>query len=440
VSRTIEIAGSGRVKIATKPRKPKAEKKSWPLAGIESRFRRTDFRTSIDLVLNNPATYAELYRSQPWIYIAVNKIARSIAQLPLKCYSIDFETGNRQRLREPDPLVMVTRQPSRFMGRQAFVLEVCSSLAIYGNALVLKDRSRKGGPPTELWPVDWSKVRIVAGDRQPIEAYEYHGANGIRTWLPEDVIHFKWFGTDGLRGISPLEPLARTLALEDAAQRYATASFRNAARPNVAFVTEGELEDDTLIDLRQQLQNNTGPDGSFQALLLQGGVKLEQFSHTAQEAEVIAHRKLNREEVAAAYQVDPTQIGILDRATFNNVEEAHRSFYMDTLGPWTTNIEEALMVQLVWPELQFANSFLEFDMTEVLKGNVKQRFDAYQSAVISGWMTRNEIRRLENLPPVDDRGADSLYAPLNETALDGRIPSDQRTPVGTPVLASSDNQ
>jgi len=123
----------------------------------------------------------------------------------------------------------------------------------------------------------------------------------------------------------------------------------------------------------------------------------------------------------------------------SNVEEAHRGFYMDTLGPWLAMLEETFQGQLIGPELQFANRFVEFDMADMLRGNLPARFEAYSKATGGvAWATANEIRRFENHPPVDDRGADSLYAPLNAVALDGRIPSNSSTPVGTPPLRKPD--
>ena len=53
---------------------------------------------------------------------------------------------------------------------------------------------------------------------------------------------------------------------------------------------------------------------------------------TAEEAQYIETRKLNREEVCAAYDVPPPVVHILDRATFSNITEQMRSMYRDTMG------------------------------------------------------------------------------------------------------------
>ena len=412
--------------------------KSWPGAGVESRWRGSSSPTEIALLgTGGSKTFVEMYRAQPWVRVCVDKIARAIARLPLKAFLLDPDTGNRDRVRD-HPLAQLIRVPHAGGSRYSLVEAVCGSLGIHGNSLVVKGAVQVGAPTSELWPLDWRQVSVVAGERQPIDHYLYRAAHGTKVFMPDEVLHFRFMSPDGLTGVSPLETLARTLQLEDAGQRYAVASFRNALRPAGFLKTENQLTPEQRSSLTASLNaQHGGIDRAFSLALLTGGLSWEAATHTAQEAETIAHRKLNREEVAAVYQIDPTQIGILDRATFSNVEEAHLGFYMDTLGPWVAMIEDTFMSQLIQPELSFADTFLEFDMSDVLKGNITMRSEAYQRFV--SIYTPNELRRLENLPAIDDRGADSIWMPMNHVALDGRLPSNPDTPVGTPALARNGN-
>ena len=65
---------------------------------------------------------------------------------------------------------------------------------------------------------------------------------------------------------------------------------------------------------------------------------------------MVETRRLTREECAAAYDVPPPVVGILDRATFSNITEQHIMLYQDTFGPWLTMIEETPQTQLIDPE------------------------------------------------------------------------------------------
>lgn len=392
-----------------------SERKAWPLAGIE-RPRSYSSSNALQLIgtgLN--ASYASIYASQPWIYSLVNKLARGIARLPAKSYSIDPATGERDRLREHALPILLSRPYPRGSRFKLFEATV-GSLAIYGNALWWKYRQRPGQPPIELWPLDWRYITIRSGDDVPVAHYEYRGPGGVKKFLPDDVVHFQWWSPSGSVGTSPLEPLRVTLALEDAGRRYAVASFANGVRPSGAWVTAETLEEQQREELRAEIEAaHGGPDNQFRMMLLDGGLDWKSFAHTAQEAETIAHRKLNQVEACAVYDIPPPVVAILDRATFSNITEQNKALYREAYGPWLTLLEETVAAQLLWGESDFANTFVEFDLAEPLRADIGERADAYMK--MSHVRTPNEMRDDENLPRIDDPAADAIYVPLNHIAV-----------------------
>jgi HK97 family phage portal protein len=378
--------------------------------------------SSLELIgVDASRAYSEVYRSSLWVSIAVNKLARGVARLPLHTFELEPDTGNRERRRD-HPLADVLRKP--FTKGSAFKLKesAVGDMGLYGHALWAKWRPGPGRPVEELWPIPWKHVSIIEGETQPIIGYEYRGAAKRVVFLPDDVLHFEFWGPEG-RGVSPLEPLRRTLALEDAGQRYAISSFTNAARPAGVFVTTQPLPKPKKDELEAQLRStHQGPDNAFRTLLLDGGLDWKPIGHNAQEAQTIEHRKLTREEVAAAYDIPPPMIHILDRATFSNIDEQHRMWYQDTLGPWLSMIEETIESQLIDEEPAFTGVFVEFDLNDVLKGDIEKRANAYTKLLAV--YTINELRRLENLPKLDDPLADAVYAPLNAAPVGADAPAD----------------
>jgi hypothetical protein len=130
-------------------------------------------------------------------------------------------------------------------------------------------------------------------------------------------------------------------------------------------------------------------------------------------------RVLTREEVATAYFIPPPMVGLLEHASFSNIETQHRMLYQDTLGPWLTEIEQEIDLQLV-PDLPDTNRvYVEFNLAEKLKGSFEEQAKSFQTAVGAPWMTRNEARARVNLPSVD--GGDELITPLN--VLEGGLAS-----------------
>lgn len=389
--------------------------KSSPIAGsYPPASRRFDYSGDggIELIgYSGASSYASLYRDQHWVRVAVDKLARGVARLPLLGYGHgDEATNDRERLGRDHELSRLLKRPYPRGSRFRLVESIVGHVAIYNSALVAKYRPGPGRPVEELWPVPWRIVSPITGDDGMILAYEVRGPAGASKFLlAEDCIHFRYFD-----GVSPLRSLARTLALEDAAQRYGIASFANAARPSGAFVSAQALRPEKKTELQAQLAGAwSGIDNSFKTLLLDAGLDYKTFGGSATDAQTIEHRKLNREEVCAAFDIPPPILHILDRATFSNIDEQHRMWYQDTLGPWLTMIEDTIEAELLEGELAFADTFVEFNLNEVLRGDPQKRAEAYSKFLTSGTYTINELRRLENLPRIEHPLADAVFVPLN---------------------------
>jgi HK97 family phage portal protein len=394
----------------------------WPATGsLDIGWNR---RGALDLVGGATAGYEQLYRDQPWVWTIINKLARGISRLPAKTY-VRRADDSRERTRDTPYGALMLRPcapeldghpPTQGWSQQQYIEAIVGSVALWGNAVALKKRDDVGGPPAGLMPLDWRGMTPYGPRYGPVKYWRYRplglADEQAIVILPEDIVHYRWWGADGPLGVSPLEPLARTMQAEDAARRAAVSTFSNGARPAGALTTEAELEPEARADLKKEIANAySGSDNWSRVLLLDGGLKWSSFSHTAVEAQTIEHRKLNREEVCAVYDMPPPVVQILDRATFSNINEQHKMLYQDTFGPWLSMIEGTHEEQLVADEPAFAGEYMEFDLSEVLRADLPARADAYSKLLAI--YTPNELRAMENKPRIDDPRADALYLPLN---------------------------
>lgn len=388
--------------------------KSWPLRGPTPRGISAQER-SLQMI-GTSATYDLMYRRQTWVYVCVNKLARAIARLPIKTYSLSDATGERDEERTL-PLAKLLRKPFPLAREFTLKESVVSHLAVYGNSTFVKFRGGNGRTPQELWPLPWPQVEVIPGTSRPIDAYRWTGQNGTRkTFMADDVVHFKWWNPNPEEpwGVSPLEALTATLTQENAAQRYGISSFGNAARPASFIKSERNLTRQQRKELREEIeQSYGGPENAFKVALLDNGLDWKPLAFSASEAQLVDNRKLSREEVCAVYDIPPPMVGILDHATYSNIDQQHWMMYMDTLAPICKMIEDTLMAQLVDVEPAWDGAFVEFDMDAVLRGNIEQRSQAYQRFLTSGVYTPNELRRLENNPEISDPEADAIRVPIN---------------------------
>jgi len=287
-------------------------------------------------------TYEAMYKNQLWVWVLVNKIMRGISRLPWKTFEyLDDERQQVQRVRV-HPLTDLINNPWPRAGAWHLKEAISGGLLIHGNSVFYKYRSGPGAPPSQLWALPWRNVDVVH-DNFVALYYVFRGVHDRIALLPEDVVHFRLWGGGGPIGISPLEPLRRTLALEDAAQEYSARYMDNSATPSALFHTDKNIKKESADRLRTELERLYGGlQNAGRFAVLGDGFQVTPLQHNLVDTDLIRQRQLNREEVAAAYDVAPPIVGILDRATFNNVEELHGMLYTDTLPPWTQNIARRL--------------------------------------------------------------------------------------------------
>jgi phage portal protein BeeE len=227
-----------------------------------------------------------------------------------------------------------------------------------------------------------------------------------------DLVKFRGYNPDSLtRGLSKLEPLRATLENEWAA-RTATSSFwTRGARPGFALTHKGNLSDTAATRLKAQFVSiAAGADKTGETLILEEGMEPHKLDLTAEEAQYIETRRLNREEVCAAYDVPPPVVHILDRATFSNITEQMRSMYRDTMGNILPGFEAAIELDLRQAEWPDDDVYAEFLLDEVLRGDFEARQTALNQA---SHMTIAEKRKIENLPFIP--GTDRIF--LNTATL-----------------------
>lgn len=360
---------------------------------------------------------AEIFRRQPQVRTVVGFLARNVAQLGLHAFRRVSDT-DRERL-TGHPLSELLEKPLPGMKLTPYQLKyrIVADLAIYDTCFLLKVRPSRA-EPRGILPVPVPLV-TPEGDSW-IQAPGYRidvGGQSVRV-SPDDMIHIHGYSPDDLTvGESPLMALRDVLLEEYQATKHRQGMWKNGARvsgvierpqPKGSRDWSDEARTRFIREFRDLYSGNGAHAGGVP--ILEDGMTYKQAGLDPRAAQYIEARKLTREEVAAAYYIPPPLVGILDHATFSNIREQHKQLYQDTLGPWLTQIDEALENQLV-SEFSEDGLYLEFNLEEKLRGSFEERAAASSTAVGAPWMTVNEIRGRNNLPSIE--GGDELVTPLN---------------------------
>ncbi len=247
-----------------------------------------------------------------------------------------------------------------------------------------------------------------------------------------DVVHICGLSLDGIRGLSVVRYAAQSIGLGIAAETYGANFFGNASQPAGFISVQEKLTKEQAELLRSQWQSIYGGlGGAHKTAVLPGGGTFTKISIPNNEAQFLESRKFQITDIARWFRVPPHMIGDLERATFSNIEHQSLEFVQHSIRPWLVRWENELNRKLFPPvaiglrgnDVDTAPSpyYAEFNVEGLLRADQKSRSEYYVKARQWGWMSVNDIRRLENMPPVE--GGDTYLTPLNmvptATADDG---------------------
>ncbi|EAO1993185.1 phage portal protein [Salmonella enterica] len=340
----------------------------------------------------------------------VTLLAESVAQLPCELYRRD-RNGGRVRATDHPLYSIVHTQPNKKDTCFDYYEQQQGVLGLEGNCYSLIDRDGKGYV-TELIPVNPRKVIVLKGP----DGMPYYQLPELGEILPMRLIHHvKYFSLDGYVGTSPIQTNADVLGLGLAVEQHAAQVFARGTtmsgvieRPKESGVIKSQEVIDAL--LAKWTDRYSGLRNMFSVALLQDGMSYKQLSQDNEKAQLLQTRQWTVNEICRLYKVPPHMIQLLDRSTNNNIEHQGLQYVMYTLLAWLKRHESAMMRDLLLPE-ERSDLYIEFNVSSLLRGDQKSRYESYALGRQWGWLSVNDIRRLENMPPV--AGGDTYLTPLN---------------------------
>lgn len=357
-----------------------------------------------------------IYKSNPWVWASVNMISNGLAGFPIRV--MDWgPNGQRIPVRgdlprsRPGPptagqaLDWTLNHPAPYVSRRRTVRRVAVDKLVYGNGIWVKEPDGYGGI-AGLWNAPWRTISVIAGDNSPIAGYRVMGFAGNKVFDQGDVVQFGEGDPDTPIAPSPLEALQWTIALTDAMARHLTAYFQNQARPSGVLTMDQMPPESELKLLREQIrQLYSGPENAGVPLITSGS--WSPMNGGQSYSDIVELAKLSRDEVAAAYNIPPPVLGIMDHAIKSNVEELREQFLRDVLGPHGTELSDEIDAQIIDPAPQWSGLSCGFDMSERLLPDIEALAVAFKE--LKRVFTLNELRRMSKLPDLPFEWADQPW-------------------------------
>lgn len=349
------------------------------------------------------------------VFAATRLIADSVASLPVETY----RRSGDLKIRVKDPKLVA--DPTNYGTTYDWIHRLITSLVLRGNAYGLVLARDSAGTPTLIEWLHPDEVTLDIDDTAYVSKW-YWRKGEIN---PADFIHIPGFTLPGrVLGLSPITQYKNTVEIGLRAQDFGRDWFRNGSTPAAVLETQEEVTQDQAKELKRRFKQAAK---GREPVALGLGVSYKQISVPAEESQFLATIRASKTDIANIYGIPPELIGgeTGQSMTYHTTEQQQIQLFLYALRPFLQKIEAAL--SRILP----GNMYIKFNADAVLRADTKTRYEAHHLALSDGWLSRDEVRAMEDLPPLP-KGAGSIAVPTAPPTMPPTTPPEQPPSGGNP--------
>jgi HK97 family phage portal protein len=343
------------------------------------------------------------------VFACCTAIAESVSMLP---FNVMEQVDERNAVVKKDhPLWPLLHDgPNGMMDSFEFLEAMQRQALESGNAYASVTRSRVGDVQ-ELLPLDAAKMNVKVGlgasGKQEL-VYTYTQPTGTnRVFSASEIFHLKPFTKDGLIGRTPIQVAADTVGFSLALLEHGNKLFENGAfHSGFIQAPHAFKDDDSRAAFMKSFKKYFGAKNAGKVALLEQGVTFKEASMNARDAQFLESKEFSVIEIARLFRCPPVMIQAMDKGmAFASVEQLAIMFVQYTIQPWITRWERAIKRQLLGSESD-KNMYAKFNVSALLRGDMKARTEAIVQQLQYGLLTINEARNLEDRNPIEEEIGD----------------------------------
>jgi len=329
-------------------------------------------------------------------FAAVNLIADSVSQLPI----VEYSTVDKSRQRGPiDDVLNVS--VNDYLSAYTFRHLLTTQALGWGNAYAqIVDGQLFPMPPDKVTP------RLVVGGGL---VYDVQAINGVITLWDDEVFHLQGFSLNGTSGMNVIRAFREAIGLGLATEKYGASYFGNGARPDGIITAPTKMTPDALANMRKEVEQlHKGPGNAHKLAIFDAGTEYTAISSNNTDSQFLETRKFQINEIARIFRI-PVHLlgGEQATGTYQNLEQSNLFYVQFCLAPWLRKWEVEINRKLI----RTGATYVEHITDALLRTDTLSRYNAYNIGY-NKWLTKNEIRRKENMEPVD--GGDEWGQPAQQ--------------------------
>lgn len=337
-------------------------------------------------------------------------LSETKACMPIQLYR-KKPNGEREPVNDLTIYDVLHNAPNEEMSQFAFDETCMTALNLGGNSVSEKLVNRFGDI-VGLYPYRWEQVQIKRDSVTKKLVYEIGQGSEKKTLRREQVFHIPGLSFDGVIGLSPLEYTASAIRLGMSYEKFGVNFYKNGALSSGVVTHPSAMSDVAFERLKKDFAKNyQGLANAGKPIILEEGATFKELTIKPVDAQLIESKRFSIEDIARIYRVPLHLLQDLSRSTNNNIEHQSLEFVMYTMLPWAKRFEANQNQQLLTPAQRQAGYFLEHNMNGLLRGDAASRATAYATGRQWGWLSVNDIRKLENMNPIPN--GDIYLQPLN---------------------------
>lgn len=358
------------------------------------------------------------------VFACIRVRSTAMASLPLNLYKGDGE-GGRKLAYDHRLFSIMNDAPNSEMSSYDFMIAMEGNLSLrqtaYAEIMVDSD-----GDPVGLYPIEPVDIYAYRNPTNLKLEYQYSGGSVAKIFPAARIVHLRGYTRNGIVGMDNCTNLQEVFALAVALQDNAAKFFGNGSRPGGILEHPAVLSSEAQDRIRNELESSTKGVNANRMMILEEGMKYSATRSENKDSQFLESREYQDLQICRIFGVPPHKVGIVGGMPRANVEEENIGFVTDVIRPECVNFEKKFNMMLLSIEEREQGYSFEFDLDALMRGNMKERFEALAMGRNGGWLNANEIRRKEKMNGIGKIG-DIYLQPVNYVPL-GTMPAAQPAP------------
>jgi HK97 family phage portal protein len=351
------------------------------------------------------------------VFACMRVIAETLAMLEWEVFERLPDGASRQRS-DVRVWYLLNRRPNDDMPAMNFREAVVMQMLAWGNAFA-EITWGNDGYPYQLWLIPSQQVEVQRDARGNLQ-YNVRGNVGEadRTIPADNMLHWRNIGTNGLLGLSTVAQASQTISFGKELEVFGSVGFQNAPFLSGWMEYPGKLPDKEHSDAikRSWRERYMGWRNAGEVPILESGMKYNQLQLPLRDAQFLESRQFQAQEICRWFRVPQHKIGILEEASYANIEALEIDCFNETFLPATIRLQQEVDYKLFEGSVRTSKFFTRHSLTPILKGDLKTRYEAYSIGLRYGFLSINDVRQMEELDNVTNGELRTVQ--LNTVPLD----------------------